>query len=279
MPTATVNGVALYYEIVGTGDRVVLTHGSWTDATGWAPVVADLAERYEVVTWDRRGHSRSRAGDSPGSRTEDAADLAALIEYLGGPVHVVGNSYGAIVTLTLVAARPDLIVTAAVHEPPLFALLEDADDPAITRALAAVHRNVSTVARLIETGDHRGAAEHFIENVALGPGGWERLPAAFRAVLEANAPTYLDEVRDPTALSIDAAALAATTVPLLLTHGTESPALFPAVIAELSLLVPTAQTDTYTGAGHLPHTTHPHEWVARLTAFHDQAGPGERPAE
>jgi pimeloyl-ACP methyl ester carboxylesterase len=106
--TIRVNGVALYCETTGTGDFLILTHGSWTDGTGWDPVVAGLAELYQVVVWDRRGHSRSQAGDGPGSRAEDAADLTGLIEHVSGePVHVAGNSYGAIVTLTLLTARPD----------------------------------------------------------------------------------------------------------------------------------------------------------------------------
>ncbi len=110
--------------------RLVLTHGSWTDGSGWAPVVGVLAGRYEVVTWDRRGHSRSGSGPGPGSHAEDAADLAALIEHLGGgPVHVAGNSYGAIVTLTLVTTRPELVASAVVHEPPTLALLEDSLRP------------------------------------------------------------------------------------------------------------------------------------------------------
>ena len=75
MATAKVNGVELYYETTGTGGCVVLTHGSWTDGTGWDRVVPGLAERYQVVVWDRRGHSRGQAGDRPGSRAEDAADL------------------------------------------------------------------------------------------------------------------------------------------------------------------------------------------------------------
>ena len=102
--------------------------------------------------------------------------------------------------------------------------------------------------------------------MALGPGSWAGLPQSFRSVLEANAPTYLDELADETALSIDGAALAGTSVPLLLTHGTESPALFPAVIGELSVLVPAARVEVIDGAGHIPHLTHTDEWVALLVA-------------
>ena len=156
----------------------------------------------------------------------------------GQPVHVAGNSYGAIVTLTLLIARPELVATAAVHEPPLWGLLDGTRDQALLDALAAADADLAVVRNLVSSGDHRDAAEHFIEHVALGPGTWDQLPESFRAVVEANAPTYLDELADPTALSIDAAALATTTVPLLLTHGTESPELFPAAIAELVKLVP-----------------------------------------
>ena len=230
-----------------------------------------LAERFEVVTWDRRGHSRSQDGDGAGSRTEDAADLAGLIEHLDrGMVHVVGNSYGGIVTLTLMIDRPDLVASAAVHEPPLFSLLEGTPDPGIADALVAVQRPLESVAALIQAGKHRAAAEHFIDNVALGPGWWAQLPESFRAVLEHNAGTYLDELHDPTALSIDTAALATTAVPLLLTYGTASPKLFPAVIDDLALLVPAARIEVLDGAGHIPHATHPDQWTATLLAFHEQ---------
>lgn len=271
MATAKVNGVELFYEVTGAGSRLVLTHGSWTDGSGWAPSVQWLAERFEVVTWDRRGHSRSQDGDGAGSLAEDAADLAGLIEHLdGGMVHLVGNSYGAIVTLTLMIDRPDLVASVAVHEPPLFSLLDGTPDRGIADALIAVQRPLESVAALIEAGAHRAAAEHFVDNVALGPGWWEQLPESFRAVLEHNAGTYLDELHDPTSLSIDTAGLAATAVPLLLTYGTASPRLFPAVVDELALLVPAARIEVLDGAGHIPHATHPDRWTATLLAFHDQ---------
>ena len=271
MATTSVNGVELYVETTGTGECLVLTHGSWTDGTGWGQVIDRLAERYQVVVWDRRGHSRSQAGDGAGSRAEDAADLACVIEQVTDrPVHVAGNSYGAIVTLTLLTTHPELIATAAVHEPPLWSLLAGTGDPALRSALAAADANLAVVGDLIRSGQHRLAAEHFIEHVALGPGTWAQLPQPLRDVLEANAPTFLDELDDPTALTIDIAALADTTVPVLLTHGTESPELFPAVIAELVKQVPAAHVEVLEGAGHLPHATHPAEWVDRVTAFHER---------
>jgi pimeloyl-ACP methyl ester carboxylesterase len=135
--------------------------------------------------------------------------------------------------------------------------------------LGSLEEAFGHVTVLIETGDHRAAAEQFVDHVALGPGSWEQLPDPFRAILEANAPPFLDESRDPTSGSVDAAALAATTVPLLFTSGSESPSFFSAVIAELALLVPTAHVATIAGAGHIPHATHPDQWVATLLAFHD----------
>lgn len=269
MATCDVNGVELYYEMRGGGERLVLTHGSWTDASSWGPALDLLAERYEVVVWDRRGHSRSQPGAGPGSRVEDSADLAGLIEHVGNePVHVAGNSYGAIVTLTLVTERPELVASAAVHEPPLFGLLEGTRDPTAARELASAAARVEAVGSRIASGNHCTAARDFVENIALGPGSWDQLPAALREVMVANAPTFLDELNDPTALTIDAAALAQTAVPILLTHGTESPPLFPAVIAEINQLVPNAEVEALEGAGHMAHATHPHDWVALLSSFH-----------
>ena len=189
-------------------------------------------------------------------------------------MHVAGNSYGAIVTLTLLIARPDLVVTATVHEPPLWGLLEGTPDQVLIDALSAADADLAVVRDLISSGDHRDAAEHFVEHIALGPGTWDQLPEPFRAVLEANASTYLDELADPTTGSIDAAALATTTVPVMLTHGTESPELFPAVIAELVKLMPTGRVEVLQGAGHIPHRPNPTpaEWFALVSVRFTSSG-------
>ena len=74
------DGLDLFYQSVGAGERVVMTHGAWTDGRSWEAVAGFLAKRFEVVTWDRRGHSRSGDQPAPGSTKEDAAYLASIIE-------------------------------------------------------------------------------------------------------------------------------------------------------------------------------------------------------
>jgi pimeloyl-ACP methyl ester carboxylesterase len=263
-----VNGVDLHVERRGHGERVVLVHGSWGDASNWAGIVDALAEHHEVVTYDRRGHSRSGDGPGPGSRHQDAEDLAALVEDLGSErVHVVGNSFGGAITLTFVATRPDLVVSAAVHEPPVFGLLDGTDDETVSQTLAATTEAEDQVRALLLAGRHDDAARHFVDEVAFGPGAWQQLPADKKTMFVRNAATYLDELQDPEALTVDAAALAATSVPLRITHGTLSPPTFVATARRVSELVPDARLEVLDGVGHVPQLTHPDLLVERLTHF------------
>lgn len=268
MAIANVNGVDLYYEIRGSGEPLFLTHGSWGDATAWQAVVPSLADRFEVVIWDRRGHSRSSDGDGPGSLQEDATDLAALVEYLDRRgAHVHGSSAGAIVVLNLVTSRPDLIATAAVHEPPVVELLDGTPDTEIAGALTDQHVHLDRVKTLIEAGGGLKAAEYFFDNVAVGPGAWEHFPEGLKSALAANAPTYADELSDPTGWTVDTGALGASEVPIMVTLGTESPPLILAATQELIRQTPSAHVETLEGAGHVPYRTHPKLWLETLLGY------------
>lgn len=265
---AHVNGVRIAYKSRGSAlERVVLVHGSWGSHHNWDPVVAGLAERFRVTTYDRRGHSDSERLPGQGSFAEDVADLAALIEHLGSaPAWVVGNSAGAAIALRLAAARPDVLRGIVVHEPPLWGLLDDRSPEAA--AIAAVEDGpLAAVGRRIAAGDHAGAAELFVDEVALGPGSWARLPESMRQTFVQNAPTYLDEQNAPDARTIDEAALARYDGPVLITAGDESPPIFRPVVNRLMALLPQAEFAVYDGAGHIPHVTHPADFLDRTLAF------------
>jgi pimeloyl-ACP methyl ester carboxylesterase len=265
--TATVNGIRLFYEVQGAGRvPLILVHGSWNSHHSWDLIVPRLAESFRVLTYDRRGHSQSERPTGPGSVREDVADLAALIEHFGlAPAWVVGNSFGASIALRLAGERPDLFRGLIAHEPPLFSLL--ADDSALAPLLAEVQQGVGAVAERIGSGDHAGAAEQFVETVALGPGTWAQLPPEVQRTFIENAPTFLDEAGDPEQLGFDLEWIRGFSAPVLLTRGDESPPTFAPVVAKLAAALPRADVVTLPGAGHIPHVTHPDAYIDAILDF------------
>ncbi|MFD3507287.1 alpha/beta fold hydrolase [Nocardia sp. NPDC058666] len=122
MPVATVNGIALNYQVKGDrtkgtdvpggGPLVVLIMGTGSPGRVWElhQVPALVAAGYRVCVFDNRGIAPSYEA-AGGMRIEElVADTAALIEFLGeGPALIAGTSMGARVAQELALARPDLV--------------------------------------------------------------------------------------------------------------------------------------------------------------------------
>lgn len=156
MAEAEVNGVRLYYELHGSGEPLALVHGAWVDATAWRFVVPGLAQNCRVLSYDRRGPSRSERPATQGSFDEDGDDLAALLEALDlAPAHVVTNSGGGNIALRLATRRPDVFRSLSCHEPALWGLLEQ--DPECQEILQQGARSLEAVGSRIAQGDHEGA--------------------------------------------------------------------------------------------------------------------------
>jgi pimeloyl-ACP methyl ester carboxylesterase len=112
--------------------------GQPMDASGFGALAAHFPDR-TVVTYDPRGLGRSLRKDGRVDNAPEvqAGDLHALIEALGvGPVEMFASSGGAVTALALVAAHPGDVTTLVAHEPPLMAVLRDAE--AARRAQAGV---------------------------------------------------------------------------------------------------------------------------------------------
>lgn len=134
-------GARLYTESTGSGPALVLVSGGGGDAAMYEQVVGLLADRYTVISFDRRGNSRSAFTEPDvdiGVETQ-AADVVAILDAYGiDRALVFGNSSGAIVTLELVARHGERVRAAVAHEPPLVQLLA-ADDPA-RQEITRIHR-------------------------------------------------------------------------------------------------------------------------------------------
>ena len=122
------NGASLYYERQGTGPAVFFIAGSTGDAGNFSRAAPLLADEFTVVTYDRRGNSRSPrpASWTTTSVGEQADDAAALIKVLNlAPTIVFGASVGGLIALDLVSRYPQLVRACVLQEPSIFFVLPD----------------------------------------------------------------------------------------------------------------------------------------------------------
>ncbi len=256
--TVRANGLNFHVEESGSGEPLVLIHGSWGATNRWELVVDDLAQSFHVVNNDRPGHGDSQGSAVPATRLEQEDDIAGIIEALGiGPAHLVGYSFGAVMALSLALRRPDLVRTVSAHEPPAAAL----DHPTVQAALG----EIAEIGARIRAGDRHTTARDFVERVALGPGTWELLPVEVHEQMFAHADTFGGEMLDEDWPKVDS--LTGIQCPVLVTYGDQSPAWFGPAIDGLRAEMPQAKFALIEGAGHIPHATHPDEYVEVLTRF------------
>jgi len=105
-----IEGNPNWYDELGSGPPLVLLHGGMTDARSFVANAPALAERFRVLTPERRGHGHTADVDGPITYDLMAADtIAFLDQVVGGRAHLVGHSDGANVALLVGLARPDLV--------------------------------------------------------------------------------------------------------------------------------------------------------------------------
>src|SRR5262249_21421909 len=133
-------GDEIYYEVRGQGPPLLLIAGGGGDA-GFFSFVADiLAEEYKVITYDRRGNSRSTRRDPQNFEiSQQSRDAVAVLRAVGATAALVfGNGGGAVIALDLAKSQPQAVRAAVVHEPPVLRVLPDGEK--WRRFFASVYR-------------------------------------------------------------------------------------------------------------------------------------------
>lgn len=237
------------YRVVGFGPPVVLVHGVAADGATFRLLEQQLADRFTVVTVERRGRCGSRDPD-PYSLEGEFEDLAAVVDTLREPAVVFGHSFGANVALGA-SQRSSKFAKLVLFEPGR----KGDVSPALMHELES----------LLERDDRLGAMRLTLREFTRFPDEWlddlletppwqERLAYAYTLARELRA---YDEY--------DYGDLSRFTVPTLLMVGGESPPNELAFARELASELPSARVSVIPGEGHVAPVTAP-QLVAREIA-------------
>jgi len=103
-------GGTVAYEVAGDGPLIVCVPGMGELRSSYRFIAPGLvAAGYRVVSMDLRGHGESSAGFDDYGDEATAGDITALIQELGGPAIIVGNSLAAGSAVLVAAANPELV--------------------------------------------------------------------------------------------------------------------------------------------------------------------------
>jgi pimeloyl-ACP methyl ester carboxylesterase len=161
MLRAEINGSRFEYVIQGSGEPVLLIHGS-IFADGFAPLLTQPPLRhYQLISYHRRGFAGNpRCNGGAVSISQQADDAYGLLQHLGiGRAHIVGHSYGAAIALQLALRSPEVVQTLMLLEPPILA------SAGATEASA----KLNAVVEIYQSGNKAGALDAFL-SAANGPG-------------------------------------------------------------------------------------------------------------
>ena len=250
----TVDGVEIAYEVLGSGDPLVLVHGITESRRMWDPLLADLAAGFNVINVDLRGHGGSSlAGDY--SLASMAVDVRSVLADLGidSPPHLIGHSLGGTVVSTYAAMFETRNVI-------------NVDQP---MALAGFKDQLGQLEPMLR-GDQFDAAIGMVFDALFG----DRIASEERSRIDAlRSPKQevvlgvwsvvfdlsveeLESVVDSVAGGISA--------PYLALHGIDPGADYPEWLAAR---IPTAVVEVWDGLGHYPHLVEPERFLNRVREF------------
>jgi pimeloyl-ACP methyl ester carboxylesterase len=219
----------MHVDVLGSGPRVVLVHGSVGYGLDAWQAQLPLAERFTLVVPTRSGYPPNPPLESI-DFDHQAADLAQLLR---PGDHLVGHSYGGVVSLLAAAQHSDALASLTVIEPPAFGVAPD--DPAVQEFMAAFE------------GGHPTDPAEYLRFFSPLVGSATRLPDPLPPALEAGARAAIAE-RYPNEAVIRLDALCVAPFPKLVVSGGHHAA-FDAVCDVLEREL-AAERAVVPGAGH-----------------------------
>lgn len=284
MPRVVVNGFDLHYRAAGEGPHVVYVHGGFSSLGRTLQDPADyewsweweFARHFRFIRYDRRGCEQSSLPDSGFDLSNQALDLALLLDHLTiNRAHILGSSAGGPISMVFGCEHPDRVESIVLQgtgldvlgENPVTQLIRaqietlrsEGPEAAFDGRPEGVEVWFESIWRRHEAEAMGAVAEHLQEEEKLALRA-AALPRAQRvrwyaAELE-SMKAYLDVDLEPCASRIES--------PVLVLHGDNDPVVPVTSAEELAAAIPGSRLHVVKG-GHHP-LLHDNE-EARQTAI------------
>ncbi|MFI5400349.1 MAG: alpha/beta fold hydrolase [SAR324 cluster bacterium] len=180
MPSLERDGVRIEYREAGHGEAAILIHSSASGLGQWRRLMDAIAPRFRAIAYHLYGCGETTAwpGIRPQSMRDQAALTVALADRVGGPVHLVGHSFGGSVAMKAALALGPRLASLALLEPNPFYLLQQHGRSAAYAESCALRDHVK---RFGAVNDWERVAERFADYWN-APGAWAAMSPERRQI-------------------------------------------------------------------------------------------------
>ncbi|MEV7567098.1 alpha/beta fold hydrolase [Streptomyces tanashiensis] len=263
--TLDVPGAVLHYQVRGSGPTLLISQSGEGDADRSTDLVDRLTDSYRVITYDRRGLSRSRldAPERGATLTEHADDVHRLLTALtDGPVLMLGCSLGAVIGLHTAVRHPGLIHTLVAHEPVAPRLLSERERTHHERELIGLQE-------LYDQGGLGAALPEIARTLGIDPARTDAEPGLTPQPMDARRIANFDHFirHDFGAIvhdTLDPSALAGTGTRIIPAAGRTTPRTVFDYLCAASLAELVGHELVEFPGGHNGNTSHPEAYANRL---------------
>jgi pimeloyl-ACP methyl ester carboxylesterase len=273
------NGVTLSLVEKGSGQPVVLVHGSLSDYRAWEAQFAALSGDFRALAYSRRCAYPNKRRDYENSTVENNADdLARLLSAKdASPAHLIGHSYGGFIALYCAFKNPALVRSLVLVEPHVPTLLvSDPQNrleafglllrrPSLVLAAQRGMNALKSVVKAVDEGLDEGAVELFFTAFEGKREAYINLPSRIKSMLVANAGTIKEVMtKTPPFTPKEARTIRA---PTLVISGENTTKVLAAVAKELSRNIRKVRVAKVSNSAHFPHFENPEGTNSEIGRF------------
>ncbi len=267
--TISANGHQFIYIEEGSGDALILVHGTLGDYRTWRRQMKALGKHFRTVSYSRRYHFPDmwKEGNGDYTMSGHADDLAALIAALNAhPAHLVCASWGGNVGMRVAISHPHIVRTLVLCEPPSLPLLEA--DETLKHVVADFYRETLDPARdALKADRFEDGVRIFIDGV-MGVGSYRKLSDGVKKYFMQNAAELKAELTSPNYFApLTKSILTQIECPVMLVTGENSPRMFHKIIDIIKDAAPTATHVEIPGASHGIHADNAPAFNAAVLNF------------